>query len=186
MASWLEAWNRFICCHLSYYPATVLKMAKYQSNMTTLFTNHPPAHCLEYDCLFRQAASRDTSIRWDVIKEDIYVWSVTKRSTAFRDRFSIMSRLGPAVLSSDKIERKLAHKMERRSAKDTTLDAAPWETNAAMPIAAGSRAASSRTQGSGALSSGPQRGHTTLRHSEFERELVSHPDKAWFHGCSAL
>ena len=72
MASWLEAWNRFLCCHLSYYPSSALEMSKYQSIMVMLFSNHPSIHCLEYDRLFRQTAAQDTSIRWDAIKEDIY------------------------------------------------------------------------------------------------------------------
>ena len=104
LTSWLEAWNRFVCCHLSYFPATALEMTKYQAIMVMLFTNHPPAHCVEYDRLFRRAAAQNTSVRWDVIKEDIYVWAVTKRSTSFRERPPIMSRLGPAVSGSDKKE----------------------------------------------------------------------------------
>ena len=70
-------------------------------------------------------------------------------------------------------------KMAKKFVSDTTSADAPWVTTAAMPIAVGSLAAMSHTQASVALSSGSQRGHTTLRHSQFERELISHPDRAW-------
>lgn len=95
LPSWLEAWNRYLCCHLSYFPLTALEMVKYQTLLIMLFAHHPPQHCLEYDRLFRQSAAQDTSLRWDAIKEDIYVWAITKRSQSFRDKPNIMSRLGP-------------------------------------------------------------------------------------------
>ena len=95
LASWLEAWNRFLCCHLTSFPLTALEMVKYQTLVIMLFANHPPQHCLEYDRLFRQSAAQDTSLRWDTIKEDIYVWAITKKGQSFRDKPSIMSRLGP-------------------------------------------------------------------------------------------
>ena len=95
LPSWLEAWNRYLCCHLSYFPLTALEMVKYQTLLIMLFANHPPQHCLEYDRLFRQSAALDTSLRWDTIKEDIYVWAITKKGQSFRDKPNIMSRLGP-------------------------------------------------------------------------------------------
>ena len=93
----LEAWNRFLCCHLSYFPTTALEMAKYQTLLVMLFAHHPPQQCLEYDRLFCQTAAQDTSLRWDTIKEDIYVWAITKKGQSFRDKSTIMSRLGPPV-----------------------------------------------------------------------------------------
>ena len=90
MTSWLEAWNRYLCCHLSYFPLTALEMVKYQTLLIMLLAHHPPQHCLEYDRLFRQSAAQDTSLRWDAIKEDIYVWAITKKGQSFRDK-----RLGP-------------------------------------------------------------------------------------------
>ena len=56
-----------------------LELIKYQTIMVMLFANHSPARCLEYDSLFRQAAARDPTLRWDTIKEDIYVWAITQR-----------------------------------------------------------------------------------------------------------
>jgi hypothetical protein len=91
MTSWLEAWNRYHCCHLSYFPLTALEMVKYQILLIMLLAHHPPQHCLEYDRLFRQSAAQDTSLRWDAIKEDIYVWAITKKGQSFRDK-----RLGPS------------------------------------------------------------------------------------------
>ena len=116
LATWLEAWNRFLCCHLSYFPTTALEMVKYQTLLVMLF---PPQHCLEYNRLFRQTPAQDPALRWDAIKEDIYVWAITKtpaqdpalrwdaikediyvwaitkKGQSFRDKPSIMSRLGP-------------------------------------------------------------------------------------------
>ena len=70
-------------------------------------------------------------------------------------------------------------KKKKKSVNDTTSDDAPWVTTAALPTLAGSPAATSHTRESGAPSSSLQRGHITLRHSQFERELLNHPDKAW-------
>ena len=72
-------------------------MAKYQTLLVMLFAHHPPQHCLEYDRLFRQAAAADTSLPWDTIKDDIYVWAIIKKGQPFRDRPSVMSRLGPSA-----------------------------------------------------------------------------------------
>ena len=77
LGTWLEAWNRFLCCRLSYSPSTGLEMAKYQTLLVMLFSHHPPQHCLEYDRLFHQAAVADPSLRWNTIKDDIYVWAIT-------------------------------------------------------------------------------------------------------------
>ena len=112
LASWLEAWNRYICSRLNAHPALALELAKYQTLVAMLFAHYPVAACLRYDRLFRQAASQDASIRWDALREDIYVWSFTRHSSpppspprptarhvtarqSFRDRPPVISRLGP-------------------------------------------------------------------------------------------
>ncbi len=48
--------------------------------MAMLFSHYPSHACLRYDRLFRQAASQDATLRWDAIKEDIYVWCLTRNS----------------------------------------------------------------------------------------------------------
>ena len=113
LPSWLEAWNRYICVRLAYNRSMALELVKYQTIMVMLFANHPPARCLEYDSLFRQAAARDPTLRWDTIKEDIYVWAITQRNntstsqfqpsiSTFRDRLPISARLGPPPSESGK------------------------------------------------------------------------------------
>ena len=67
------------CVRLAYDLSMALELVKYQTIMVMLFTNHSPARCLEYDSLFRQAAAHDPTLRWDTIKEDIYVWAITQR-----------------------------------------------------------------------------------------------------------
>ena len=117
LATWLEAWNRFLCCHLSYFPITAL-----QTLLDMLFAHHPPQHCLEYDRLFRQTAAQDPSLRWDTIKEDIYVWTFTKNQS-FRDKPSIMSTLGPpaSVASPSQQTGKPTPEVARRYATGTIL-----------------------------------------------------------------
>ncbi len=57
-----------------------LELAKYQTLIAMLFCHYPATSCLRYDRLFRQAASQDASLRWDTVKEDIYVWCLTRQS----------------------------------------------------------------------------------------------------------
>ena len=106
LPSWLEAWNRCTCVRLAYDRSMALELVKYQTIMVMLFANHSPIRCLEYDSLFRQAAERDPTLRWDTIKEDIYVWAITQRhdssashplssNPTFCDRLQLSARLGP-------------------------------------------------------------------------------------------
>ena len=103
ITSWLEAWNRYLVCRIAHTPSMAVELAKYQAVVCLLFARYPPAACIEYDRLFRQAAARDRSLRWDVLKEDIYVWALTQPSSvgtnqhSFRDstRAPISARLGP-------------------------------------------------------------------------------------------
>ena len=89
LPTWLEAWNRFLCAFLVHYPSQALELAKSQTIIAMFFTNHPASQCIEYDRLFHQAAAKDRTIRWDSIKEDIYVWSLMRRSQPFRDNTKI-------------------------------------------------------------------------------------------------
>ena len=52
-------------------------------------------------------------------------------------------------------------------------------TTASSPITAGDPVARVSTLAKGAPKSEPQRAITPLRHSQFEKELAHHPDKAW-------
>ena len=75
--TWLQAWNRYLCTRVAYDPTMALELVKYQTLVCMLFTHYAPLACVEYDRLFRQAAAQDTSIRWDCLKEDIFVWALT-------------------------------------------------------------------------------------------------------------
>lgn len=107
-ASWLEAWNRYLCTRLSYHISMALELAKYQTMMAMFFMHHPPAACITYDKLFWQAAAADRTLRWDCIKEDIYIWSLTQRHTpfrgSFRDKVPITARLGPPTNPTDPLK----------------------------------------------------------------------------------
>ena len=78
ITSWLEAWNHYLVCRLAHTPSMAVELAKYQA---VVFARYPPAACIEYDRLFRQAAARDRSLRWDVPKEDVSVWALTQPSS---------------------------------------------------------------------------------------------------------
>ena len=107
--TWLEAWNRFLCARLAHDPSVALELAKYQTTMCMLFTQYAPVACIEYDDLFRQSASQDQSLRWDSLKDDIFLWALTRpthrndptdegrsfRGHQQRDRSSAFDRLGP-------------------------------------------------------------------------------------------
>ena len=42
-----------------------------------LFAKYAPLACTEYDKPFQQAASQNHAIRWDSLKDDIFVWALT-------------------------------------------------------------------------------------------------------------
>ena len=104
--TWLEAWNCFLCARLAHDPSAALELEKYQTPMCMLYA---PAACIEYDDLFRQSASQDQSLRWDSLKDDIFLWALiqpthrndpTDEGRSFcshqhRDRSSAFDRLGP-------------------------------------------------------------------------------------------
>ena len=105
--------ERYLCTRLAAHPQLALELAKYQTILAMLFSQYPASHCLQYDRLFRQAAAHDPTLRWDELKEDVYVWCFTRhvsphrptdRRTApgqsFRDWPDINSRLGPPPSTS--------------------------------------------------------------------------------------
>ena len=78
---WMEAWNRYLCVRLLSHPSLALELAKYQTQMAMLFSHYSAEACIRYDRLFRQATGHDSSQRWDVMREDIYVWCFTRQSS---------------------------------------------------------------------------------------------------------
>ena len=156
ITSWLEAWNRYLVCRIVHTPSMAVELAKYQAVVCLLY---PPAACIEYHRLFRQAAARDRSLLWDVPKEDIYVWALTQPSSVgsyysqhfFRDstRAPISARLywdphltpptcqapGPPTLT-----------LEKKSANSLTLQNVQKATTACSPMHAGTAAAWEITQ----------------------------------------
>ena len=148
-----------------------------------------------YYLWFRQTAVRDPTLRWDTIKEDIYVWAITQRqntstfqfqsnTSTFHDRLPISACLGPPAAESGKATPPHAtYTAEgKESASGTLQDAGQGGRNASSHTSAGSQAARVSTLAKcvpNVLEL--QRALTPLRHSQFERELVNHPDKAWTH-----
>ncbi len=84
----------------------------------------------------------------------------------------------PHILTQDD---RLALPAEPRSADGTILTDIPLETNASSRMSAGNQGVVAPTLVNVAPHTGPEllRAQTPLRHSQFERELEHHPDKAW-------
>ena len=92
LGTWLEAWNHFLY-HI--HPAQVWR---WQNTRPYWLCSSPTTrrqNCLEYDHLLCQAAVADPSLCWDTIKNNIYIWAITKKGQSFQDRPSIMSQLCP-------------------------------------------------------------------------------------------
>ena len=182
-ATWLEAWNHFLCCHLSYFPTTALEMAKYQTLLVMLFAHHPPQQCLEYDHLrqlLRTPPSDGTPSRRTYMSGPSL-----KRASPFGTNQASCSgsvlqyqAMRAAPIPNPPIEKPIIN-TARRSASATTSASVPSVMNVSLPIAAGNLAATRRIPAEDAPNPDSQRGQTPLRHSHFGRELANHPDKAW-------
>ena len=94
----MEAWNIFflIIAHTSHFQHRSLELLKYQALMGHLFSAYLTTVCIRYDQLFRRAAARDPSLRWDMYKKDQLIWCSTSRTF----RKNITSRLGPPSASA--------------------------------------------------------------------------------------
>eukprot|EP00731_Ephydatia_muelleri_P028758 Em0020g402a len=98
---WLEAWNIYLAIRIQTAPKTVLQLVKYQSIMCQLFSAYPAASALTYDRLLWEAVARSkpTTFEWDVLKEDILVWCITRNPFRARQQMQTTSstpRQGPA------------------------------------------------------------------------------------------
>ena len=160
--------------------------------MCQLFSSYHAAVCIKNDSLFKQAVARDKSrlVPWDQVKEDILVWCATRQP--FRPKINTFtpgnksaqrsSTTGGQTHPVQRARHSLLHgEGDMQALQLRHLHPAPA---AHLPKSVGSQAAVATTPAKPAPR--PPRGpladlraHTTLRHSEFERELRSHPDKAW-------
>lgn len=96
---------------MAYHPGMAFELVKYH---TMLFCQYPASACILYDQLFRRAASHDPSLRWDVVKEDMYVWSLAcqprtapSRSCCSPGRASPLLPWDPPMASSQRASRDL-------------------------------------------------------------------------------
>ena len=78
--TWQEAWNQYLGTRVTHDPSLALPLIKYQAIMSMLFAHYAPLACLEYDRLFRQHAARNPAPGWDHLKEEIFVWALTRPS----------------------------------------------------------------------------------------------------------
>ena len=160
-----------------------------------LFYLHGSRHGTDTYVL-HQAVARDPTLRWDTIKEDIYVWAITQRlntsasqfqssTSTFCHRLPISARLGPLPAESGKASP--PHATYTAEGKEICK----WYNagrctrggeNASSHTSAGTQAARVSTLAKGVPNVLElQRALTPLRHSQFESELVNHPDKTWTH-----
>ena len=79
LLSWLEPWNIFVAIRVQAFPDTAQVMLQYQPTICQLFSTYGPVAALKYDKLFRQAAAltRDHTLHWDSLMENLLVWCVT-------------------------------------------------------------------------------------------------------------
>ena len=101
LQSWLEVWNIYLAIRIQTAPKTALQLVKYQSIVCQLFSAYPAASALTYDRLIREAAARSkpTTFEWDVLKEDILVWCITRNPFCARQQMQTTSSTphqGPA------------------------------------------------------------------------------------------
>ena len=94
-------------------PPLALELAKYQTILAMLFSQYPASHCLRYDRLFRQAAAHDPTLRWDELKEDVYVWCFTRHISPHRptDRRTAAPLLGSPFVTGLTSTATLAHRL---------------------------------------------------------------------------
>ena len=106
LQSWLEAWKIYLAIRIQTAPKTVLQLVKYQSIMCQLFSAYPAASALTYDRLLWKAVARSkpTTFEWDVLKEDILVWCITRNPFRARQQMQTTSstpRQGPALTAGN-------------------------------------------------------------------------------------
>jgi len=144
-----------MCVRLAYNLSMALKLVKYQTIMVMLFASHSPASCLEYDCLFRQTAARDSTLHWDTIKEDIIMSGPSRIATTvvhfnfsrtpplFVTNSQYQLVLGPQQPSQAKQLHCTLHTLQKAkiSASGTMQDAAQGGRNASSQTSAGTQAA---------------------------------------------
>ncbi|KAL5457463.1 hypothetical protein EMCRGX_G034726 [Ephydatia muelleri] len=182
LSSWMEAWNIFAATRIQVAPQTALELVKYQNIICQLFTAYSAAAALKYDKLFRQAVARDKlhTLRWDILKEDI----LPQAGQQAQQQATLLPAVAPHPEASS-ILSEPPTSQARKSAGGTTLASATREQQTAFsPTNAGSQAVGETIppRPAHALHQWPrelQRAHTTLRRSNVEHELRSHPDKAW-------
>lgn len=97
LASWLEAWNIYLLVRVAYDPSFAPELIRYQSIICTLFASVEVSSCLAYDRLFRHQAAKDPTLRWDNLKEDIFVFQTYNATSTRKQPFrrDIFNRLGP-------------------------------------------------------------------------------------------
>ena len=143
-----------------------LELAKYQTLMGMFFAKHQPQLCIEYD---RQAAAQDHTLRWNTIKEDVYMWALTQRQN-FCGQNHITSRLGPEPSATKPFSDKATHTTTGKDICKRYNLAKVLETSTPSPMSAGTTDARVST-----LAKGAPRRHELQRahaqtHSHLERE----------------
>ncbi|KAL5486695.1 hypothetical protein EMCRGX_G019209 [Ephydatia muelleri] len=171
LSSWMEAWNIFAATHVQVAPQTALELVKYQNIICQLFTAYSAAAALKYDKLFWQAVARDKlhTLRWDILKEDI----LPQAGQQAQQQATRLPAVAPHPEAST-IPSEPPTSQARKSAGGTTLASAAREQQTVGETIP-PRPAHALHQWPREL----QRAHTTLRRSNFEHKLRSHPDKAW-------
>ena len=95
LASWLEAWNIYLPTRMAHDSSMALELVKYQSIICSMFATFDATSVISYDRLFRHHAAKDPSVRWDSLKEDLFIFQASNQKTPLPFRKPVFNRLGP-------------------------------------------------------------------------------------------
>ena len=109
--TWLEAWNQYAAARIVYDPDITLSLVKYQTLMAMLFRQFTPKTCIEYNCLFRQAAGQDAYLPWNRLNKSnphvyLHLSACTQHTPKVRDQtfpFAMPSSSQLKINSSNRI-----------------------------------------------------------------------------------
>lgn len=80
LATWFEAWSRFMFVIVSHAPSRFPELMAYQSTILSANGKYFPEAWLAYDREFRRAASLEPTKRWDVIDANMWQLNMTGKS----------------------------------------------------------------------------------------------------------
>ena len=82
LASWMEAWNLYVQILVAAYPQRAPALLAYQAIICGASSRFAPRLWLRYDQRFRASAAADSTLRWDVRNNELWLECFTQASLA--------------------------------------------------------------------------------------------------------